>query len=391
MKVAILTPFYPSSILSTEEIKEYGLKTGHPYTWIKNLAEGLVRNDNVEVHVITMCNEFEGNKEFERNGVFYNFIKPSNKYLRVLSLFESDKDRILKFIKKEKFDIVHGQGMNMYGYFSVCCKQPNVITHHLFDEKPLRSFFKYEKISFMSFYNTLLNLYHQKVIMSKSKYIISITPFIRKALESKKKNYIIRDIGNAISASFFYENDSDDEGFALFVGSICERKSVLELLQALKVSGDLNLKIISGTNSGEYFKQVKEYIATNGLKDQVEFVGQLDNDELINVLGKCSFVVLPSKKEGAPMVISEAMAAGKPVVATNVNGIPYMIDDNKTGFLFEVGDIEVMAEKMKLFKNNMNMQHDMKAFAKEKAKNNWHPDIVAKKTLSFYKSIIYSK
>lgn len=388
MKVAILTPFFPASILSEQEVKKHKLKVGHPYTWIKNLAEGLTRIQNLEVHVVTMCNEFETDREFQKNGVYYNFIKPGNKYLRILSFYESDRKRIFKFLRKYQFDIVHGQGMNMYGYFAVSSKLPNLITHHLFDEQPLRSFFKYEKKSVINVYNTLLHLYHQKVIMSKSRYIISITPFIRKALEQKNKGYTIVDIGNAIALSFFQNKPDVDEGFMLFIGSICDRKSVLELLEAIKMAGNMSLKIVSGTTGGTYFKKVKDYISNHNLTERIEFVGELNNNEMINILNRCSSVVLPSKKEGAPMVISEAFAAGKPVIASNVDGIPYMVDENKNGLLFEVGDTKMLAHQIKVLMERKDLRDDMKICAKELAQKTWHPDVVAQNTFNFYKTIL---
>ncbi len=57
-------------------------------------------------------------------------------------------------------------------------------------------------------------------------------------------------------------------------------------------------------------------------------------------------LILPSKNEGQPYVILEAIAAGLPIIATNVGCVPEMVQDGLNGFLIEPGDIEALAEKI---------------------------------------------
>lgn len=57
-------------------------------------------------------------------------------------------------------------------------------------------------------------------------------------------------------------------------------------------------------------------------------------------------LLLPSANEGTPVVAIEALAAGRPVVATRVGGVPDVVDDNESGFLVEVGDIEALADRL---------------------------------------------
>ena len=64
MKIAILTSFFPSTVLPEEACQKYGLKKRHTFPWITNLAEGLAKFDSNDVHVITICNEF--GKDFSK-------------------------------------------------------------------------------------------------------------------------------------------------------------------------------------------------------------------------------------------------------------------------------------------------------------------------------------
>ena len=71
------------------------------------------------------------------------------------------------------------------------------------------------------------------------------------------------------------------------------------------------------------------------------------------------FFVLPSYSEGTPNVIKEAMACGIPVIATNVSGNPELIKHNKTGLLFEPGDVNTLAKLLHFAVDNQGMMKEM--------------------------------
>lgn len=166
------------------------------------------------------------------------------------------------------------------------------------------------------------------------KYLISISGFITKQFQHRAGLREVFDIDNAISPSFFKETRISDHRFALYVGSLDDRKSVMDLVWAVEKTDQVTLKIISGTSSGEYLENMKRYIRENDLGSRIEFLGARNNEEVMEIMKNCTSVVLPSRKEGAPMIISEAMAVGKPVIASLVDGIPYMITNETTGFFF---------------------------------------------------------
>ena len=224
--------------------------------------------------------------------------------------------------------------------------------------------------------------------MMRAKNIISISPFIRESLSTKRNGLNIYDIENAISLDFFQPLTVSNKEYALFIGSIDERKSVLELLEAVKKSNTIRLKIVSTTQQGEYFQKVRDFVSDNQLNDRVEFLGPKKSNDLVNIVKDCSFVVLPSKNEAAPMVISEAMAIGKPVIASSIAGIPAMVEDGETGILVAVGDIEQLKEKMELLLGNRELCDSMGLCAKKNAMQRWHPDVVAEKTMEVYKNVL---
>lgn len=78
-----------------------------------------------------------------------------------------------------------------------------------------------------------------------------------------------------------------------------------------------------------------------GVSDRVKFAGYLDRPE--RALAAMDVFALTSQSEGMPLAILEAWAAGKPVVASRVGGVPELVDDGRTGLLFESGDVETLA------------------------------------------------
>jgi glycosyltransferase involved in cell wall biosynthesis len=83
-----------------------------------------------------------------------------------------------------------------------------------------------------------------------------------------------------------------------------------------------------------------------GLKASVEFLGWVD--DLSSLLPHWDVFVLPSLEEGFPLAALDAMAAGLPIVATTVGGVPELVEDGRTGWLVAPGDVEALARRLRL-------------------------------------------
>ena len=87
--------------------------------------------------------------------------------------------------------------------------------------------------------------------------------------------------------------------------------------------------------------------------------GKLPLTEVRKRMKNCYCLVLPSITEGLPRVMLEAMALSKPVVASRVGGIPDLIKDSENGFLFEVGNVQELAEKLRILLDNKELAVEM--------------------------------
>lgn len=96
-----------------------------------------------------------------------------------------------------------------------------------------------------------------------------------------------------------------------------------------------------------YGKKLRQMVVQSGVEKNVTFTGF--RDDIMNILASADLFVLPSRfGEGLPMVILEAMAAGVPVLASRVEGVPEVIEEGSNGFMFEPENCSDLVEKMKL-------------------------------------------
>ena len=93
-------------------------------------------------------------------------------------------------------------------------------------------------------------------------------------------------------------------------------------------------------------QELEELVVQLGLEDHVLFMGSLYEEEVSKLYEWCHVFVLSSLSEGTPMTVIEAMAKARPVIAPNITGLPEMVIDSKTGFLFNKGSQEDLANKL---------------------------------------------
>jgi glycosyltransferase involved in cell wall biosynthesis len=124
--------------------------------------------------------------------------------------------------------------------------------------------------------------------------------------------------------------------YLLYVGRLSREKGIKTLMEA-SAGSTMALRIVGDGPEKEPLQQwVKDCCA-----DHISFLGYQSGDQLRDSIRGAAIVVVPSEcYENASMVILEAMACGKPVIASRTGGIPEQVDDGRTGLLFESGDVE---------------------------------------------------
>lgn len=138
--------------------------------------------------------------------------------------------------------------------------------------------------------------------------------------------------------------DVDDERpRILMVGRLAKGKGFDVLLDALERLGrtDLSMYIVG---EGPRRAWIESEVQSRGLNDIVTLLGY--RSDVPAIMAACDVFVLPSYREGTPRVITEAMASGLPVIATDIAGIPEQVANKESGFLIQPGDDGALADRL---------------------------------------------
>jgi sugar transferase (PEP-CTERM/EpsH1 system associated) len=152
-------------------------------------------------------------------------------------------------------------------------------------------------------------------------------------------------IWNGIDTTRFSYRGPQPHGPAVFVGRLSPEKDVATLLRAaaLVVQEEPAFQLVLA-GDGACMPALCDLARKLGITEQVHFLGEVRG--IPQLLAEASLFVLPSLSEGVPLTILESMAAGLPVVATRVGGIPEIVVDGQTGLLVPAAAPEALARAL---------------------------------------------
>ncbi len=168
--------------------------------------------------------------------------------------------------------------------------------------------------------------------------------------------------------------------YAAYVGRISDEKDVDTLLAAAKTTG-IPIRI-----AGDYSERRDLMISA---PENVAFVGLLNRQDLDVFYRRSRYLVLPSKCfEMCPMVVLEAMSYGLPVIASDIGGLPELVEDEVTGLLFEPENAKELANRMRVLWDNPNLCRRMGEAGRNKTIREYGEDVYLSRLNAVYKSAI---
>jgi glycosyltransferase involved in cell wall biosynthesis len=353
------------------------------------LLRGLQQFDNMELHVITLRSDVP-EKAASHKGIAAHYVKPNHR-LNALT-FDLYHQRLLreKLVALQP-DLVHAHITGTYALAAARSGFPFVLSVHGIRHREMAL----KRDWRTQLYRRWIVAYQEWVSIRAARHLIaSSPPYVRKEFGRIIRGTIY-DIENPVKESFFALKRQEQPNQILYAGHIRVRKGILELLQAVELVRkhipDVRVHLAGRTDvEPTYFEQVCTYANDHGLRDCIHFLGALDEEALLQEYARCAMLVLPSSQETAPMVIEQAMAARVPVVATRVGGVDYLVDQGRTGFVVEFGDVEGLAKAMSRVLTDADLRTRMGEAGRVEADRRFRAQVVARQTRQVYDHVLGS-
>ena len=304
-----------------------------------------------------------------------------------------------KQIEKDKPDVIHTIGLRSYQSIVawrtskklkiplIISDQGGLTTHPFFNESGLLLKILYR----------VQNYFIKKII--KHATTISVANEYEKAifldLDKKSKVQIIRNgvnLETLVSKVNFKEKYKINSKFILFVGRFSKSKGIENLINALniikneKIISDVRL-VIMGVNFG-FEQKMEELVERFDLSEKIMIIKNPPREDVISAYGESEFLILPSQWELSPLVPLESFAFKKPVISTRSHGIPFTVQDDKTGILVEPENSEELSKAIIKLLQDDNLRERLGVCGYEFVHEECNCISMAKNSLRLYEKVL---
>lgn len=382
MKIAHISPHYYPSIGGVEKV-------------VKEICEELVKLGH-DVSVITTKRLQKNQKKIHlKNYEIINGVKV-HRFFSLFSLghMSFEPAALLHFVLNN-YDIVHMHSLrHPHTIYLPLIKifKENVLVmqgHTHFENGKFKTFL------YRNFDNILFKTLYKKINCFLTLNSLEKNKLISFGIDNSK----IHTLYNPVNSYLFDEIDcsSIDKKYKisgkriiLFLGQAHRGKRIDVILKAmqiiLKENNDVIL-IIAGPDFGNY-PRLKEYAESLNVQNNILFLGLISEEDKKLLLHRCDFLVLPSEYEAFGVVLAEAMAAGKPVIATKTPGPLEIVHHGYNGFLIELDSYVELADYSLKLLNDNNLREELGTNAKNFAFKNFKDSSIVSYLIEIYHKLV---
>ncbi len=367
---------------------EPGVVVGGVESAMSVLVDALAARDDVEQVTVLRFHHGEASTPYRRESekIEIHYVRGQYRW-RMLTGGLLDLLKARKLVAAADPDVVHGQGIGLDSDIAARCGRNCAVTvhgisyveAHLYDPPGLRTTLRAGLLKHVA-----------GRVLRRADVVISISDYDAVELDPLTRGTRVS-IANPTAAEFFTPVPTvPAEPRLLFAGGLVPLKNPLGVVNAFeKVHRnvpDARLVLVGPEPDAAYAQLVRDRVSTLGLAGHVDFVGFVDNRRMREEITKARAVVLFSRQENAPTVIAQAMAAGKPVVAARVGGVPEMVHDGESGFLVDAEDEGTLADCLMRVLDDPQLCLRMGRRGHEIALARFTPEAVAGMTVNAYRT-----
>ena len=377
MKIALLTTD------NRQPLRQYGRPEPFFGTAPEALLQGFAQTPGVEVHVISCIRQpVKSPEKIGPNIFFHSLVVPKMGWMR--TLYQGCIRAVRAKLHEIKPDIVHGQGTELDCAISaVFGGYPNVLTVH----GNMRLIAQMHHARPFSFLWLAAQL--ERFTLPRTNGVVCITHYTRRAVgDLAPRTWVVP---NAVDESFFNVQavpDATALPTGLCVGAICHRKNQNNFIRALDPLAKKRRFKITFLGQAADDAYGREFLQLIKERPWCEHAGFANRESLKDHFRRASFMVLPTLEDNCPMVVLESMAAGIPVLASRVGGVPELIEPEKTGLFCEPQSPESFCQGVARLLDNPEFSRELAAAAKAAAHKRFHPNAIAFRHLEIYRELL---
>ncbi len=345
------------------------------------LLDGFARMPGIEVHVVSCSQQpLRSVEKLAENIWFHSLHVPKLGWMR--TGYSGCIRAVRRKLRELQPDIVHGQGTERDCAISAAFSGfPNVLTIH----GNMRLIAQLNGARPFSF--AWLNARLETFTLPRTDGVVCITRYTQDAVAGLARRTWL--LPNAVDPSFFgVAHAPAAPPMLLCVGVVCLRKNqnrFIRALDALAAARPFRLVFIGGVPEGGYSR---EFHALVEARAWCEYAGMAGRAELRGWFGQAAMVVLPSLEDNCPMAVLEGMAAGVPVMAAKVGGVPDLVEDRVTGLFCDPLDDASMAGAVAALLDDPALAATVAANGRRQAEDRFHPEAVARRHLEIYREVV---
>lgn len=182
-----------------------------------------------------------------------------------------------------------------------------------------------------------------------------------------------------------YTPNYDNSNYILYFGRLEIHKGIKTLIDAMKRIRNSKLYIVG---EGAFQVELEKYVRKNQIGN-VTFLGYKLENELIDLIRNSLFTVVPSEwYEPFGFTVLESFALGKPVVATDIGGIPNLVESGYTGLLFNCGDVDDLADKINQLLNNKDLVVEMGKNGRKRVEEEFNEGTHYRRLMEAYEKVL---
>jgi glycosyltransferase involved in cell wall biosynthesis len=380
MRIALITTD------NREPLREYDKAIPWFGTAPEALLQGMAQMPDIEVHVLgcTQRPMVSSPQKLAQNIWFHSLVVPKIGWLR--TAYQGCVRAVRQKLRDLKPNIVHGQGTERECSISAIFSGfPNVVTIH----GNMRLIAAVNRARPFTF--EWLQARLESFTLPRTGGVVCITRYTENAVKDLVTATWV--VPNAVDASFFEVRPNPAPVPTLLcVGVISPRKNQNLLIQALdEVAARQPIRVRflgAGVENSPYMLEFRKLLST---RPWCQHMGLTGREALKQELSAATMLVLPSLEDNCPMVVLEAMAAGVPVLAANVGGVPELVTPDRTGLLCNPADPASIRRGVETLLKDADLRKQLAALAKPEARDRFHPLVIARRHVEIYREVLKTR